>query len=212
MRILLLPAIVLVLGMLWVLFFGGSKEDKGGIPKVKEDEKIRRLARLERDIKANGEHLKRIKEDRFVFEKSNNSDAFSKMGIEYNDLAKAFNGIIQIVKEIEDKMTSTRLTNFEFEKVENEVIMVAYLCRINIINRMDRYNWSLTTPIHVPNISSERTTLKIAYDMTVGEVSSLAKDMSISDVVQSVLEKGHHFYKFENGLPVNFKMKLNEGL
>lgn len=132
-------------------------------------------------------------------------------GIEYNKLAMAFNGMFLIVNEIDNKAKS-RISEAEFDKIPDELIMLAYLCRINIVNRMEKYDWGLMTPIKIPNISSSRITLMQAYNMTVDKVSILAMDLEMTDVIQSVLEKGEHFYKFEKSLPVHVKIKLNEGM
>lgn len=132
-------------------------------------------------------------------------------GIEYNKLAMAFNGMILIIKEVDNKALNGG-DNEVYAKIEKEVMMVAYMYRINIIDRIEKYQWSFTTPIKVPNISSNRTTLLNAYNTTIEKLSDLADDLSIADEVQDILKKGDYFYKVESSLPAHVKIKFNEGL
>jgi hypothetical protein len=133
-----------------------------------------------------------------------------KKGIEYNNLAKAFDGMFTIVNQVEDK--TTEISVEEFNKIPGELMMLAYLCRINIIDRMEKYEWDLMNSIIVPSISSSKITLMHAYNMTIDKLSIVASDMDMLDEIQSVLAKGKHFYEVENSLPQHIKIKLNEGL
>lgn len=136
---------------------------------------------------------------------------FFTKGIEYNKLAMAFNGIVLILDNLDERALNGG-TNEVYEQIEKDVILVAYMYRINIIDRIEKYKWSFTTPIKVPNISSNLTTLSNAYNNTFEMISNLAHDLNVEAVVKNILEKGESFNKLEQSLPSELKNKLNEGL
>jgi hypothetical protein len=135
----------------------------------------------------------------------------SQKGIEYNKLAMAFNGMYLIINEVESK-TLNGDTYEVYAIIEKELMMVAYMYRINIIDRIEKYRWDFNTPIVVPNLSEETTTLENVYNATFEKLTGLADVLSIGNEIKSILKKGDHFYKTEDSLPEHIKLKLNEGL
>lgn len=142
---------------------------------------------------------------------NDNSNRPKGSGTQYNKMAMAINGMIIILQEVENKINEFPPDD-EFEKIEQQVVMIAYLSRLNIIDRLAKYNWNFNTPIIVPNISQTPVSLEKAYEMTVGHVQNLASDLGITDVVQGILGRNEEFTTFENSLPKEVRDKLNEGL
>lgn len=131
--------------------------------------------------------------------------------IQYNRLAMAINGMVLIINELDERAMSGGKEDV-YAQIEQELFIAAYMYRINIIDRLEKYNWDETTPIIVPNISSKRTTLEFAFNNTIDKLNSLADDLSCLDEVTSILKKSDYFFKIENSLPIQLKIKLNQGL
>ena len=84
-------------------------------------------------------------------------------GREYNNLAKAFNGMFVMINELEVKVTN-RNNNEEFNE---ELLISAYLCRKNILDILEEYNWPIFSPIIIPMMSKGTVTLDFAHQQTV---------------------------------------------
>ena len=128
---------------------------------------------------------------------------FLKPGIEFNNLAKAMNGLNVMIQSITPK-----LTHFDPIEIEEEVLIMAYICRKGILDRLEQYNWPITSMITVPTIEKNRITLAYALQQTIGKVSLIADQIGLTKAVQEIFEKGKSYYEIENSLPSHIKLDI----
>lgn len=126
---------------------------------------------------------------------------FFKRNIEYNNLAKAFNGYYQRIQQLNEKAA--------YQDIGTELIDVAFLVRVEIIDRMDIINYKMSTRIVVPMMPGNKKTLEYAYLQTVGKLVTLAESQGLKQKVEEILEKGDLFYEIERTLPIDVKKMLN---
>ena len=129
---------------------------------------------------------------------------FLKRGLEYNRLAKIFNGTYVMINELEVKVKNNE------DEIHQDFFILAYLCRKEIIDRMEEYNWSMSTPIVIQMMSKGRLTLLFAYQQTIGRLLILSNELGLSDEVQEILDKGNAYFEIDNALPLNIKNMLTQ--
>ena len=123
---------------------------------------------------------------------------FFKKGFEYNNLAKSFNGLIPWIDQLEMKI------NFGEVDVISDVFLLTYLCRIEVQDRIEQYNWSFGTPIDIP-ILEKRVTLMMAYQMTIGKIMKIADEIGRTNDVNDILAKGELFHELDKAIPSHLK-------
>lgn len=131
---------------------------------------------------------------------------FFKKGIEYNRLAQAFNGIYVMLNELEVKTKDKY--SYDRADLEQESFFIGYLCRKEILDRMDEYKWGMISPIFVPMISNGRITLTFAFQQTIGRLYYLSDSLSISQEINEILERGRAYHEIESSVPPHLKNKL----
>jgi len=112
---------------------------------------------------------------------------FLTKGLEYNRLAKAFGNAYSALNEYEIKFNSGFVNDYyEFKQ---DLLILAYLCRKEILNRMEEYGWIMASPISVPKISRGKITLLFAYQHTIGRLTKFANKIKIGEELQEILDK-----------------------
>lgn len=129
-----------------------------------------------------------------------------KKGAEYNNLAKGFNGVYMMLNELEAKVRIHY--GDDFSEFNEEVFIMAYLCKTQIMERLEEYGWSVTSPIIVPMISKGRVTVSFAIQQTVARLNDLAEQISMSDEVSEILDGGNLFHELQTIIPANIKNSL----
>lgn len=132
---------------------------------------------------------------------------FFKKGIEYNKLAKGFNGTFVMINELEVKIENNYQNNFS--ELEQDIFILAYLCRKEILDRMEEYNWAMASPIVVPMMSKGRLTLTFAFQQTVGRIYKFAEIIGVSDEVNEILDKGNAYFEIDRAIPNHIKNTLS---
>jgi len=131
---------------------------------------------------------------------------FFKKGIEFNNLAKGFNGTFVMINELETKIQHNYSN--DYSEFEQDLLILAYLCRKEILDRMEEYNWSMGSPIIVPMMSKGRLTVTFAFQQTVGRLYSLAEKLLLSDEVNEILDKGNAYFEIDRAIPNHVKNLL----
>jgi len=88
---------------------------------------------------------------------------------------------------------------------EEELFLIAYLCRNEILDRMEEYGWAMASPIVVPMMSKGRLTLNFAFQQTIGRLYSIAEKLFLSDELNDILDKGDYYYKLDSSIPIHIK-------
>ncbi|MFW6046616.1 MAG: hypothetical protein ACOCP4_02355 [Candidatus Woesearchaeota archaeon] len=131
---------------------------------------------------------------------------FFKKGIEFKNLAKGFNGTFVMINELETKIQHNYSN--DYSEYEQDLLILAYLCRKEILDRMEEYTWSMGSPIIVPMMSKGRLTVTFAFQQTVGPLYSLAEKLSLSYEVNEILDKGNAYFEIDRAIPNNVKNLL----
>jgi hypothetical protein len=87
-------------------------------------------------------------------------------------------------------------------------IVLAYMCRVGICDRLERQNWPLTTGVYVPSISRNNVTIFVALSKTESVVRAAGLMLGIQQDIDDVMNKRKLFYELEKHIPLDIKKKL----
>jgi len=122
---------------------------------------------------------------------------FLKPRTEYGKMAQTMNGMYLIIQTLIPKIQKTN----NIDSFNEDVLVLAYIARKGVLDRMEKNNWAWETYIIVPSISRKVTTLFDAFAKTVGEIDHIAEQLDLTDIVNEIMEKGDAFYQLERSLP-----------
>lgn len=121
---------------------------------------------------------------------------FSKLKRTGADLTKVANAVVNI-KQL--------LDNQEYVEFEpEEWLLVSWVCRVGIIDIIERNNWPMSYKVFVPfNNKHIRMTLNEAYMMSVGRLLNKAGylENELEDAILDVLDKGDIFFEVDRDIP-----------
>ena len=126
---------------------------------------------------------------------------FLKKGVEYNKLAKAFNGIYQMLQDVIQKM--------QYEDAQNDIFVLAYIGRREIIDRMEEFNWDINSSIIIPMMPGKQKTLAYAYQQTILKILELGETEGYSEEVTEILDKGNLYSELDNKMPDHIKKMMS---
>jgi len=117
-------------------------------------------------------------------------------GLEFNKLATNVSKVRMLLDQIENKVYSSE------SALENkdDYCFVAYICRIGIIERMEKYNWKLSTKIII-GINGKPTSVSLheSYIMSVLKLTMMSQiNSDVSETVNDILEKGEQFFVMDS--------------
>lgn len=130
-----------------------------------------------------------------------------KKGIEYNKLATNLNSTYIMLNEIEVKIKNS--INNDFSDFEQDLYILAYLGRKQIIERIETYNWSMMSPIIVPMLSKGGVSLTFAFEQTIGRLQKFSEQIGFARIVNDILEKGKSYYEIERSIPLHMRNNLS---
>lgn len=124
------------------------------------------------------------------------------------DLAKVANTMSKVIKSL-DKLQPALNGYFSIENHKEELMTIAYISRIGIIDIIENNSWmqNPNIPITIPMgfFKSKKTKMEDALDMTLGRLKMCCEDNdSIYVIIMDILRKGSSFYKLESILSKNF--------
>jgi len=125
---------------------------------------------------------------------------FFKKSLEYNKLAQAFNGQYQMLQNLMD--------NPNTEDFTNDLFILAYIGRKEILSRMEEYNWNMNGRIVVPMMPGNQKTLVYAYQQTIGKLMAFSEEHGYYNEVQDILDGGELFHEFDKSIPEHIKKML----
>ncbi len=131
---------------------------------------------------------------------------FLKKGIEFNKLAQSFNAMYLALNELTPKLERNLkdLDSFKEKHIES-VLMLAYIAKKGIIDRLDNYQWGLEAKISIPSISSSRVTVGYAWSLTVSKLTIMSTILYMSDDIQEIYDGGDMYIYFEKNIPEKLK-------
>ena len=123
---------------------------------------------------------------------------------EYGKMAETMNSMylkIQILIPKVEKVSDINAFN-------EEVLILAYIARRGILDRIETNNWDWETSIIIPSISRQVMTLWDAFAKTVGEIDNIAEQLDLTGIVNEIMEKGDAFYQLEKSIPEAAKKNI----
>jgi hypothetical protein len=127
-------------------------------------------------------------------------------GVEYSNLAQGFNATYIMINDLEIKIQNN--STDDYSELYEEIFFLSYLCRREILDRMETYNWDMVTPIIVPMISKNKLTLACVFQQTVLKLVALAEKTLLLEEVTEILEKGDLYFEIDDSIPDNLKNTL----
>lgn len=129
---------------------------------------------------------------------------FLEKGREFNKLALSIGALFNMVNELNFRIKDSTDTS----QFHEEVLVLAYISKRGIFDRIEKNNWSLDSKISIPAISSSRITLSYGLSKSVFLASILASNLGIKDLYDDVLNEGEHFKTLDKILPSEFKQNF----
>jgi hypothetical protein len=123
---------------------------------------------------------------------------FLKAGREFNKVAKAMNGMNVMIQELIPRIERS----YDKSEFKEDILVLAFISKRGVLDRLEKYNWTMDAKIIVPTIDRGRITLTYALMQTVGKVSMIAAELEMSEVVQEVMEGGNAYRELEKHLPL----------
>lgn len=117
------------------------------------------------------------------------------------DLVKVANTMGKVIKSL-DKLQPLLNGYFSIEKHKEELIGIAYICRIGIIDIIEDNIWMQNNnlPITIPMgfFKRKKTTMENALDLTLGRLKNCCNENnSVYGIIMDILRKGCTFYKLQ---------------
>ena len=122
---------------------------------------------------------------------------FYKTAVEYNKLAKAFNGMNGMLQNLIPQIRM-RDENSDFSE---EIMVLAYIARKGILDRIEDNDWALEAKIYIPTIQRGKMTIMYALSQTVWKLTTIADSLDLRHIVEEVFDKGELYYTLEDNLP-----------
>lgn len=123
-----------------------------------------------------------------------------KSGTQFNKIAKAIGTVIEL------------LDLFEATGSEALLQKAAWLCRIGVLDKMEKYQFSLMGSIIIPiRGRQEKMKLNEAFFRSVGRLSIKCQELSDSDqeFIQAIMKKEQAFYDIDKNIPYEEKDLFN---
>lgn len=127
---------------------------------------------------------------------------FLNRGYEFNKLANAIGRIKIMLQEIEPLIQNSYSP---VEEYSEGIFAIAYIARKGVYERMKKYGWSMLDKISIPAIQQERILIAYAFELTIGKLNFIARELNLSEEVREILEGGPLCLKLEAMLPQSIK-------
>jgi len=123
---------------------------------------------------------------------------------DYNKTARTIGKVVLIL----DNLLNTYPMYFLLTTYKQDLIYLAYICKLGILDRIENNNWDIGKPIAIPTglFSVNKITLKIGLEITIGKLAEIASlDLELEEQMTEIFNRGNLYYQIKNELPDNFK-------
>lgn len=127
-----------------------------------------------------------------------------KSGKDLSKVAKSIDGLNLMIKDIIPKIEKSH----EYSDFKEDIFILAYIGRKNVIDLIEENNWSMDMKIMVSTFEKRRIPLIMGYSQTIDQIQLIANHIGYQSVVENILEKGNSFYELENQLPKEVLNKI----
>lgn len=121
-----------------------------------------------------------------------------KGGYEFNKLAKVIGRVIDL------------LDAYEIDHDFSMLCEAAWLCRLGIIDKMEKYHFGMNATIYVPIQGSlHKMILNEAFMCSIGKLSAKSNKLleGQKETIEDIMEKGQSFYALDKQIPYEEKKK-----
>lgn len=118
---------------------------------------------------------------------------FFKSGIDLSKIAKAIDGLNLMIKEVTPRIERA----YDYSEFKEEICVLAYIARRDIIELIEDNNWSMDIKIMVSSFDERRITLISGYSQTVAQIQQIADNIGFHDIVEEIMNKGDAYYSLE---------------
>lgn len=126
-------------------------------------------------------------------------------GIEYQKLAEGLNGIYPMINELEHNMKNELKS--EYSLIE-DLLVLTYIMTRSVFDRIEKYQYPLTTNIYVPLISSSKISLDEGLKKTFSRLINIADEMGQMNEFDEILNKGDWYWQLDSEIPNEIKDNL----
>lgn len=132
------------------------------------------------------------------------------MGIFNNDLNKtavSMGRVMIILNDIESKV----IDGADIYDFKDDIEFMAFICRVNILDRIEKNNWSQYGPITIPTgiVSVINTTISDGLIRTVAKIKNMTEDdIYLSNSVEDILSKRGYFHDWDKHVSQEQRNKL----
>lgn len=90
-----------------------------------------------------------------------------------NKTAVSIAKVIHLLKNIKEKI----IFPYDIIDHKDDILFITYICRVSILDRVEKNNWPLSMPIIIPTglITVKKVTLSKALEDTIGKTKALDK-------------------------------------
>jgi len=132
------------------------------------------------------------------------------MGLFNDDLNKTTVMMVNVIKGIKQLNIKSE---FDVDDKENELCVLAYFCRVGILDRIERNKWSLMHPIAIPTglFGMKNTTIANGLELTVGKLKELSKKAIFSSAeryIEEILKREGYFWDVDAMLLPEVKARI----
>lgn len=121
---------------------------------------------------------------------------FLKPHTEYGKMADSINKINKMIQVL----ISERGQISDVDEFTYRVLLVAYLVRKGINDRMDKNNWPWETNIMVTSISRKVITLWIAFSKIIDDLTTLTERFELTDKMKAIMDEDDAYLEFERSI------------
>ena len=120
-----------------------------------------------------------------------------------NKTAVAMGKVIKLLDDVQGKMS----WNDDILDYKDDFYGIAYVCRVGILDRIEKNNWLMTSPISIPSgiIKFKRETIATGLMKTVVRLKEMVQnDASLEMEVNEILDRTRFFHEYKNFLLATF--------
>ena len=116
-----------------------------------------------------------------------------------NKTAVAMGKVIKLLDDVQSKIS----WNYDLLEHKEDFYGIAYICRVGILDRIEKNNWLMTSQISIPSgiVKFKRETIATGLMKTVVRLKDMVKDnVSLENEVNGILDRTRLFHEYVNFL------------
>lgn len=131
---------------------------------------------------------------------------FLKQRIACNKMAFTMDKINGFLKDlIKEKSDVSNIYEFK-----SSILIVAYLIRKGVTNRIEKNDFPLEMKLMAPNISSSGVTIWFALTKILDNLYSLSDEFDLTEDVYAILKNNDAFFRIESSINENERIRIDK--